>query len=527
MNSFIALIKEFFIKEKKEIESQDLDIKDLSLFYELKNDEEFKEGNKQIILDLDLNDVFYKVDRANSIIGKQYLYNHIISQEASEKDIEIIEKNIDYLSKNIRERDSLKKILEKTKSIKLLQLPYLFLGSSFPLDKFINLYYLLSFSALLSLILSLFNPSFLLLFIFIGIANLAIHYNNKKKLLVYIDSLSQLETLYKSSLSIEKTSISFINQDNRRESIRALSGIRHWQKMISSGNYLEANELMFVFWYPFELLKGCFLIELIAMQKVLSGIDNKREHISILYNSIGKVDLYLSILQLREDMPYFCKPKILKDSKTLVCEDIIHPLLEDCVPNSINLNNESLIITGSNMSGKTTFLRTIAINNILANTINTCFAKRFEVSRMKTLTSIRVKDDLLSSKSFFFEEVSLIKTLVDASTKEERHLFIIDELFKGTNTRERIAASKSILHYLNKTDNIILFSTHDLELIELLDDDFERGYFTESVSQGEISFNYTLNIGKSYDTNAIRILELNNYPQEIIDDAYWNIKETE
>ncbi|MFA7081120.1 MAG: hypothetical protein WC135_00765 [Bacteroidales bacterium] len=529
MNSLITYIKGLFRKEKEEIESQDIDISDLSLFYELKNDKEFKEANKQVVLDLDLNDVFYKVDRANSIIGKQYLYNHIISQKVSKKDIDIIEKNVDYLIASEKKKNALEKILQKRESTKLLQLPHLFIGSAFPLDKYIKLYYLLSFSAVLSLILSFFNPSFLLLFIFIAITNTAIHYYNKRKLFVFLDSISQLETLYNISLKIEKTAIKLIEQDDTRESIRALSKIRHWLRPMSIGNVNEtnANELMAVFLAPFELLKGFFLIELIAMHKVLTGIETQKEHISILYKSIGKKDLYLSILKLREQMPYFCKPKSTMDNKTLVCEAVIHPLVEDCIPNSISLNQQSLIITGSNMSGKTTFLRTIAINNILGNTLNTCFAKKFEVSRMQTLTSIRVKDDLLSSKSFFFEEVSLIKTLIDACSKEERYLFIIDELFKGTNTRERIAASKSILHYLNKTHHIILFSTHDLELIELLDDDFERGYFTESVDKGEISFNYTLNIGKSYDTNAIKILELNNYPQEIIDDAYRNIKEME
>ena len=78
-----------------------------------------------------------------------------------------------------------------------------------------------------------------------------------------------------------------------------------------------------------------------------------KEDIRILYTFIGKIDLYLSISKLREDMSYFCKPTISTNkNKILICEDIIHPLIEDCIPNSITLNNQSLILTGSNMSGK-------------------------------------------------------------------------------------------------------------------------------------------------------------------------------
>lgn len=361
---------------------------------------------------------------------------------------------------------------------------------------------------------------------FISILNLGIHYYNKRKLLIYSDSLSQLRTLYKTALNLKTASKIPSNQELKDETINSLFPIRYWLRLIRSGNFMELNDLLLLVLYVFELLKGCFLIELIAMQKVFKNIEDQKENIHSLYKLIGKTDLYLSILELRNQMSYYCKPEFAVGQKTLVCEDIIHPLIENCIPNSISLTNQSLIITGSNMSGKTTFLRTIATNNILANTINTCFAKRFIVSKFKTLTSIRVTDDILESKSFFFEEVRLIKSLIDYSSKESNCLFIIDELFKGTNTRERIAASKSILHFLNNSNHIILFSSHDLELIELLNDDFERGYFHEKVEGGKIIFDYKFQKGKSYLTNAIRILEMNNYPKEIVEDAYANVKES-
>ncbi|HBN04754.1 MAG TPA: hypothetical protein DD434_03055, partial [Bacteroidales bacterium] len=169
MKSFIANIKQIFKKDKQETETVNIDIKDLSLYYNLLNDEVFKSKTNQSILDLDLNDVFFQIDYANSIIGKQYLYNHLVSQQVKAEDIDVIEKNIEYLEGNAIEKQNHEKILKKASSTKLLQLPHLFLGSSIPLYKNINIYFLLSFSAFLSLALSFFNPSFLLLFLFIAI----------------------------------------------------------------------------------------------------------------------------------------------------------------------------------------------------------------------------------------------------------------------------------------------------------------------------------------------------------------------
>src|SRR5574344_1351052 len=127
MKSFIANIKQIFRKDKQEIETINFDIKELSLYYNLLNDEVFKSKTNQAILDLDLNDVFFQIDYANSIIGKQYLYNHLVSQQVKAEEIDVIEKNMEYLEGNPFEKLSLQKILKKASSTKLFQLPYLFL----------------------------------------------------------------------------------------------------------------------------------------------------------------------------------------------------------------------------------------------------------------------------------------------------------------------------------------------------------------------------------------------------------------
>ena len=126
---------------------------------------------------------------------------------------------------------------------------------------------------------------------------------------------------------------------------------------------------------------------------------------------------------------------------------ISHPLISSCIVNDLSLNNESLLLTGSNMSGKTTFIRSVAINSILAQTINTCFAKEYIAPYFKIYSSIRITDDLLENTSYYLDEVLTMKKLVDASMLDSPCLFVLDEIFKGTNTVERISGGKAILSF--------------------------------------------------------------------------------
>lgn len=171
------------------------------------------------------------------------------------------------------------------------------------------------------------------------------------------------------------------------------------------------------------------------------------------------------------------------------------------------------------MSGKTTFIRTAGINAILAQTINTCFARELIMPPLKIHSAIRIADDLMNDKSYYFEEVLTIKNMVEASRSGFQNLFLLDEMFKGTNTVERIAAGSSVLTYLNNEDNFVFISTHDLELTEYLKEGFDLYHFTEVVENESIFFDYKLKAGHLETTNAIRILELNKYPIEIIAEA--------
>lgn len=171
------------------------------------------------------------------------------------------------------------------------------------------------------------------------------------------------------------------------------------------------------------------------------------------------------------------------------------------------------------MSGKTSFIRTIAINAITGLTINTCFAEHFSMSRMRIFSAIRISDDLMNDKSYYFEEVITIKEMIDKSKDDNSNLFLLDEIFKGTNTIERISAGKAVLSSLTKGDNIVFVSTHDIELADLLKEEYDLYHFSEIVEHKTVDFDYKLKEGKLKNRNAIRILQINDYPESIIKEA--------
>ena len=171
------------------------------------------------------------------------------------------------------------------------------------------------------------------------------------------------------------------------------------------------------------------------------------------------------------------------------------------------------------MSGKTSFIRTIGISAITGLTINTCFAEQFSMPRIRVYSAIRISDDLMNDKSYYFEEVLTIKEMIDKCGNGKPNLFLLDEIFKGTNTVERISAGKAVLSFLSKAENIVFVSTHDIELADLLKDEYLLYHFSEKVDNKTVDFDYKLKEGKLKNRNAIRILQINDYPDEIIKEA--------
>ena len=204
----------------------------------------------------------------------------------------------------------------------------------------------------------------------------------------------------------------------------------------------------------------------------------------------------------------------------LIVSHLGHPLLpaSQRVTNDLTLKGTGhlLLVTGSNMSGKSTFLRTVGINVCLAQAGAPVCAGHFEWRWTRLMCCIRVEDSIASGLSFFYAEVKRLKMILDATRNQTALpvLFLIDEIFKGTNNRERLIGSRAYIGELRTGNGLGLITTHDLELTELEQSlpTLANAHFQETVAAGALQFDYKLRPGPCPTTNALRIMELEGLP---------------
>jgi DNA mismatch repair ATPase MutS len=259
-----------------------------------------------------------------------------------------------------------------------------------------------------------------------------------------------------------------------------------------------------------------FLREVRIFYSVLDEIHAHHEELRSLYRLIGELDAMQSAASYREGLPGYAVPDFSDRELLLDIKDARHPLLADAVPNSINIREKGITITGSNMAGKTTFLRTLGVNAILAQTIYTCLAASYKANYFRIISLISETDSLIEGKSYYLVQAEQLLRMIRSSEKDVLTLCLIDEPLAGTNSLERIVASFEILHYLFDHKALAVVATHDLELAGKLEFGFKSYHFTDKVDQEGLSFDFKLRDGITSTSNAIRLLEYLDYPEEII-----------
>lgn len=468
--------------------------------------------------DIDFQELFMFLDRTSSKIGQQFLFNKLRVIPINSNKFEYEEELINKLTVEYDLRIDTQKLLEKLNGEEAYYITSLFQEEHLKPPKWFTIVPVLAFTSLFSIILLAFNPYAIFLFLGVLLINLGIHFWNKKNLYQYYGSIPQLlllngiaHRLYKKEL-FRELSPSLI------ESIKIIDKVRNRMSFFKF-DVRYSNNFELLFWTFLELLKAIFLLEPLLLFGVLKQLNTKRREIDNVFSFVGLIDSLISVASLRNGLRQYCYPDIINNSNKIIAKNVYHPLILDCINNSIEVDKKSILLTGSNMSGKTTFIRTVGINVIVGLTINTCFAEHFSMPRTRIYSAIRISDDLMNDKSYYFEEVSTIKDMLDKSEEGIPNLFLLDEIFKGTNTIERIAAGKAVLSVLSGKNNIVFVSTHDIELADLLKDEYVLFHFSEAVDNKAIYFDYKLKEGKLRIRNAIRILQINGYPERIINEA--------
>lgn len=526
IKNILAKVSSFYFSKLTSQKNNHLDRKKKTFHFELieyvflktKKQHHTQHINYKTADDIDFDALFKRIDYTSSVVGQQYYFKTLLTIN-HKKDFYDQEKWIERFSIDKEFQDKIINILSRLNNKEAYYICNLFIDPYIAKPSWYKAIKFLMFLPLTFLIVSFFwKPAIFLLIGSICI-NLVIHYYNKNNLFVFKDSIPQLLKMLNCINEIIKLDLPIRSNDNVLHAYKNLEKIKHSLSLFDLENKTQSDIYQLLF-LVVEYFKVFFLYEPIAVFSALNKLDTKRNDIEILFSYIGKIDTYLSVSKLRSELPYYCIPSISQENHRLCFKDVYHPLIPNCISNSLTVHDKSILLTGSNMAGKTTFIRTIAINCLLSQTINTALAREFNMQPLFIFSGIRISDDVLNDRSYYFEEVLTIRQMIEESNKNQNNLFLLDEIFKGTNTIERISAAKSVLIYLaKKNSNLIFVSTHDVELTELLNNKYELFHFSEIIKDNQIKFDFKLKPGHLTTRNAIRILEINNYPKEIIEDA--------
>ena len=277
---------------------------------------------------------------------------------------------------------------------------------------------------------------------------------------------------------------------------------------------VESHPLVYLlinFFLPWSALFSFMLVNQVA------GV---RRNLETFFAELEEVETLTSLAVLTTDQTGIF-PSVTSEQE-LRGEQFFHPLIDKTkrVANDFGFSSSEkmILLTGSNMSGKSTFLRTLGINQVLANMGAPVFAANFTTFPYRVRSCIRVSDSIEQGFSYFYAEVQRLKLVLAAAANHPPVLYLIDEIFRGTNNRERLIGSQSVIKHLLTTPAIGFITTHDLELTQIADGrkQVHNYHFRDEARDNQMHFSYSLHDGPSPTTNALKIMKQAGLPIETI-----------
>ncbi|MGO3181200.1 MAG: MutS-related protein [Aequorivita sp.] len=266
-----------------------------------------------------------------------------------------------------------------------------------------------------------------------------------------------------------------------------------------------------------QLFDGFMMWNLRKSYNIEQWIDDHKAQVPIWFETISFYDAYSSLGNFAFNHPKYIYPTLTNDTAVLNVKDAGHPLLkeETMVLNDIYINSEEFfIVTGANMAGKSTFLRTVSLQIVMGNVGLPVCAEKAEYNPIKLITSMRTTDSLTDNESYFFSELKRLKFIVD-EIKTDKYFIILDEILKGTNSTDKAIGSRKFIEKLVNSNSTGIIATHDLSLCSAADDmpEVKNHYFDAEIIDGELFFDYTMKPGICQNMNASFLLK----KMEIVD----------
>lgn len=303
-----------------------------------------------------------------------------------------------------------------------------------------------------------------------------------------------------------------------RHMLQAYESLRRLRPVLRTGGVSTASDRSALA----ELINSLTLMDLMAYEFLKNKLGRCHEDVFTIHEHLGQLDAAIAVASYRKSESRCTRPKLRFDrdgAPSIQAEGLVHPLLENAVPNEL-LTRRPMLITGSNASGKSTYLKTAALAAIMAQSLCTCLAERYEADAFRIYSSMALSDDLLAGESYYIVETKSLKRILDSAGADGPVLCVIDEVLRGTNTVERIAASCEVLRALAARGALCLAATHDAELCGLLEDAYDQFHFEELVGRQEMLFDYKLRPGRASSRNAIHLLRLIGFDESIVQKAH-------
>ncbi|MBR3242832.1 MAG: hypothetical protein IKF90_09060 [Parasporobacterium sp.] len=477
--------------------------------------------------DLNMEEVFNRMNHTSSTVGQEYLKKTLMSPVFDERLLKERDMKADSLLTQEETVSSLRKVFKGLgKPKKVAFLDHIFKIREIP-TRSNAIHFILILLLLAAIALIFVQPAIGIIgLVVMIIVNIALYFRFKSGVEGYFQSLKYLVSMVVTASKIVKLSLPDVFSEDQK----TLSEMVRIFRPLKNGSWLITNSVSgSLIDVIMDYIRMIFHVDLIKFNSMKKCAEEHADEILILYNTLGEMETSICIMEFRKERKDYCKPEFKNmeqgsDSHLNVI-NAYHPLVRRTpVKNSIQ-TSRSVLLTGSNASGKSTFLKTIAINQILAQTICTCLADRFETNWFRILSSMALKDNILGEESYFVVEIKSLKRIFDSLDHEIPVLAFVDEVLRGTNTAERIAASSQLLKSLAHKNALVFAATHDMELTTLLEQDMENYHFEEHVEGNNVLFDYKLREGRAYSRNAIALLRSYGFDPEVTEAAEEMAKE--
>ena len=497
--------------------------------------------------DLDMDSIYYLLNSCKSSIGDEYLYYLLRNPSASVDTLKERSRVIKVLAGNEALRTELGVFLGMVGSVRNISVyEYICRLKNVEIDGNLRHFFQAALLAGAIALIFFYPVAGILAAVAMFFANIITYFKRKSQIECYFSIFSYILQMAGVARRLDKLK-ACDSASELKEYTDRIGEAAGQLKKITRGTELFLNPMGSgdIFQSILDYIRMAFHIDLIAFNMTVMKFTDRQEEFESLFENLGFLDCMLAVASYREWTGDTCEPELTEfvrmdavapaqnangavssgnsgrsadnAGSSISFTELSHPLIPDPVTNSLS-TTEPILLTGSNASGKSTFLKAVAINAILAQSIFTVRAESYAAPCFHVMSSMAMQDNLAAQESYYIVEIRSLKRILDAVFEPGAVpvLCFIDEVLRGTNTVERIAASTEILKELAHGTGLCFVATHDIELTYRLEDIYANYHFEEQVQDDEVTFDYCLHEGRTTTRNAIRLLAMMGFNKDIV-----------